>query len=245
VTYYAPRYLFRRYEVLRRVLPGETFLEVGPGRLQLARDLLSYFDQGILVDFSPGSNAYYVRLPVGDQKRLKLIIGDLMDLQLAVKVNCVVACEVMEHIEDDAAFLRRLHQLLQDGGQLMLSVPAHMRCWSYSDEAVGHFRRYERLELKQLLQAAGFRNIQIVGYGYPYVNAIRYAREMWGWQQQHTRIGWSQKQRSQQSGMSTGAGLGTFVGFIVNPKTVRPFAYLARLANHSDRSEAYLATAQK
>jgi hypothetical protein len=55
MKYYPPRYLFRRYELLRRVSEGNHFLEIGAGRLLLSVELLRYFRRGTLIDFSEKS----------------------------------------------------------------------------------------------------------------------------------------------------------------------------------------------
>lgn len=64
--------------------------------------------------------------------------------------------DVLEHIEGDLAFLEKLRSVLEPGGRLYATVPAHSYLWSYEDCASGHFRRYTRAGLESLLQAAGF-----------------------------------------------------------------------------------------
>jgi len=64
--------------------------------------------------------------------------------------------DVIEHIEDDAAFLRSLHPLLLPGGRLYLTVPAYQVLWSSDDPLAGHHRRYTRGTLARLCRAAGF-----------------------------------------------------------------------------------------
>ena len=64
--------------------------------------------------------------------------------------------DVVEHIEDDVAFLRHLHDLLQPGGMLYLTVPAYNFLWSEADVEAGHFRRYTLGELSQRLKALHF-----------------------------------------------------------------------------------------
>ena len=64
--------------------------------------------------------------------------------------------DVLEHVEDDAAFLRQLHAKLVPGGRLYISVPAYRLLWSVEDDYAGHFRRYRLAELRQVLETAGF-----------------------------------------------------------------------------------------
>src|SRR5262249_14522534 len=65
--------------------------------------------------------------------------------------------DVLEHIEDDVAFLRSLRRLLKPGGRLYVTVPAFPPLWSAEDEHAGHFRRYTRRSLNEVLERGGFR----------------------------------------------------------------------------------------
>ena len=49
---------------------------------------------------------------------------------------------VLEHIPDDAAAVRRFRQVLPPGGKLVVLVPALPQLFGSIDEAVGHYRRY-------------------------------------------------------------------------------------------------------
>lgn len=65
--------------------------------------------------------------------------------------------DVVEHIENDAAFLDRIRAALQPGGRLYVTVPAFQWLWSPEDVDAGHFRRYTRSSLVGLLRATGFQ----------------------------------------------------------------------------------------
>ena len=66
------------------------------------------------------------------------------------------AFDVVEHIADDKAFLSAVRQLLQPGGRFYCTVPACNLLWSDKDVRAGHFRRYGRQSLTEVLQGAGF-----------------------------------------------------------------------------------------
>ena len=68
----------------------------------------------------------------------------------------MVAFDVLEHIDDDAAAAKEVFELLRPGGVFLVAVPCDPRLWSAHDEAVGHVRRYTRPELLSLLTGAGF-----------------------------------------------------------------------------------------
>lgn len=153
-------------------------MEIGPGNLSLAQDLLSKFSRGTLIDFnSTEVEQIFNELKEHRKQRLKLIIADFSEYnQFNTKYDCVVACEVLEHIEIDGAFLQKTNKLLVDGGQLILSVPARQKFWSKDDEIVGHYRRYEKEDLYKKLSEAGYTQIDIISYGFPFINIVRLAR---------------------------------------------------------------------
>jgi hypothetical protein len=71
--------------------------------------------------------------------------------------SCVVALNVLEHIEDDVRALRSAAGLLRPGGAVVLIVPAFPSAMSRFDRQIGHFRRYTRASLGDVLTAAGLR----------------------------------------------------------------------------------------
>lgn len=66
-------------------------------------------------------------------------------------LSAVGMFDVLEHLEDDAALLERVHAALMPGGMLYATVPAHQWLWSLSDVTAGHYRRYNTTSLRGLL----------------------------------------------------------------------------------------------
>ena len=64
--------------------------------------------------------------------------------------------DVLEHVEDDHAFLDALQKALVPGGKLFVTVPAGPRLWSANDKDLGHFRRYRLGALTDMLASKGF-----------------------------------------------------------------------------------------
>jgi len=65
--------------------------------------------------------------------------------------------DVLEHIQDDEAFLVALHDLMPPGGRFYCAVPAMPLLWSKEDEAAEHIRRYTIGSLCRCLVRAGFK----------------------------------------------------------------------------------------
>jgi glycosyltransferase involved in cell wall biosynthesis len=74
----------------------------------------------------------------------------------AGQMDTVVCVNVLEHIDDHEGALRHLRSVLKPGGCLFLLVPRGKRLFGTLDQVVDHHRRYEKDELRQLLEAAGF-----------------------------------------------------------------------------------------
>jgi SAM-dependent methyltransferase len=106
----------------------------------------------------------------------RLLQADLYNLPFAVRFQAVGLFDVLEHLENDEGMLRTILSMLAPGGVLFMTVPAHMRLWSYFDEASLHFRRYDRKSLQKKIEAAGFQveyMTEIMSCLYPLVWAVR------------------------------------------------------------------------
>jgi SAM-dependent methyltransferase len=150
----APSYILRRsavLHILRHAEPGRV-LEIGCGG-----GALLCLASRLLAD-SPGMTV-----------RPSMVADD-------ERFDYLMAFEVLEHIEDDTAALNTWAQYLRSGGTLLLSVPARMRSWGDSDVWAGHFRRYERDDLRSKVSTAGFEVERLVAYGWPLSNLVEPVR---------------------------------------------------------------------
>ena len=59
-------------------------------------------------------------------------------------LDVIVAADVLEHIENDLDAFKCICNLLKDGGNILISVPAMQSMFSYRDEKIGHYRRYSK-----------------------------------------------------------------------------------------------------
>lgn len=76
---------------------------------------------------------------------------------LKLKFSSVFGVNVLEHIKDDVAALRNIRESLVKKGKIVLLVPAKRFAYTRLDKNLGHFRRYEKEELINKLETAGFR----------------------------------------------------------------------------------------
>lgn len=87
----------------------------------------------------------------------------------------VCAFDVLEHIKEDDSALRLWCDWIKPGGHLLLSVPAHARRWGPSDVWAGHYRRYDKAPLLQLIASQGLRIDHAESYGFPLANFTEWA----------------------------------------------------------------------
>jgi SAM-dependent methyltransferase len=222
-------------------------MEIGAADLTLTRELLQRFERGLAVDFTDDLPESYAALPEELRERLEISNINVMTEDVPGAFDCVVACEVMEHIEDDAGFAARLHGFLKPGGQVLISVPAREKYWTVHDELVGHLRRYERADLAAMMEEAGFSDVQVVAYGYPWINWLSHLRV---WLVRRTladREGWDQEK---QTAMSNHRQIPSWLSaslapLLVNRATVWPFAFFSRFFNRRDLSDGYVLEARK
>ncbi len=95
--------------------------------------------------------------------------------------DVVAAFDVVEHSADDDRALGELVRVLAPGGRLLLSVPAYPWAWSDHDDQAGHYRRYTRPQLVDLVRRSGLevrRATYAFGAVFPLFVAERVARRV-------------------------------------------------------------------
>jgi hypothetical protein len=79
---------------------------------------------------------------------------------LSDAIDHVGLFDVIEHIEDDYAFLGDLCSYQKAGSYAFLTVPSLGFLWSKEDVTAGHFRRYTKKTLSSLLRRTGYEVCQ-------------------------------------------------------------------------------------
>lgn len=184
VTSSAPRYMLR-LAVLGRVFDRylspniSSFLEIGVGLGDVSHYLTKQpqIKSGLAVEFSPEA-ANLLRKRTAHSSKLQVLEEDFLRGDYS-QVDLVCAFEVLEHIEDDLSFIRKINQSLNSNGLFLASVPAYQKKWQPQDTWAGHVRRYEKEELMSKLAQGGFEVIELIDYGFPLLSLIRPAKEIY------------------------------------------------------------------
>ena len=138
---------------VQRTPPDGFVLDIGGGNGFVARALIDAGYSTVLLE--PGAEG---ALNARTRRRIPDVINaTLEDAELRPgAVPAVGLFDVIEHIEDDRAFIARVHGLLRPGGLAYVTVPAHQWLWSVTDVEAGHFRRYSTAQLSARFRDAGF-----------------------------------------------------------------------------------------
>jgi SAM-dependent methyltransferase len=141
---------------------GRRMLEAGAGIGTFTDWLLARRPDAHVTAVEPAANNFPTlsRRWAGDP-RVTAVQGYLDDSLPAASADTVVAVNVMEHVEDDAAFLRAAARVLAPGGHLCLFVPALPALYGSLDEAFEHHRRYTRRGLEGRLRGAGLELVRV------------------------------------------------------------------------------------
>ena len=147
---------FRKKNLLIKLEPllqDKTLLDIGCGKgdvLELAK--------------SKGIEAYGIEPDLTLIKLGKQLYGELdikpstlQDFKPTQKYDCITMIDVLEHIEDDLAQLKKIKKMLNKGGRLIVVVPSPPWLYGQRDRKVGHFRRYSKKQLMAKLVSMGYK----------------------------------------------------------------------------------------
>ena len=151
---------------------GRRVLEVGAG---IGTMTACVADRELVVALETSkSYADHMRRAFADNPAVRVVEGDVTDAGLMAQLaehrfDSAITFNVLEHIEDDVAALRGIHDALLPGGSLAALVPAGRALYCDMDRSVGHHRRYTRRELVSKARRVGFevvqaRHVNVTGY---------------------------------------------------------------------------------
>jgi glycosyltransferase involved in cell wall biosynthesis len=151
------RWIFLKF----RPFLGRRVLEIGSGIGNITKFLLDR-DLVIATDVEP-KYLTLLKNTFGKYKKFKVerlyIPGSEVERYRSYHIDSVICFNVLEHIEQDETALRKIFDLLEPGGRLLLLVPSHPWLYGSLDQHLGHHRRYGKKELKNKLEAMGFKVI--------------------------------------------------------------------------------------
>ncbi len=94
--------------------------------------------------------------------RYHSVCGSITDLPFeSNSFDLIAALDVLEHIPNDSAARSELIRVLAPKGLLIITVPHRMAFYTKQDRIVGHVRRYEYTQIKDLFCSQGLRELEV------------------------------------------------------------------------------------
>ncbi|MFT7486698.1 MAG: SAM-dependent methyltransferase [Candidatus Paceibacteria bacterium] len=165
------------WKLANSAAPDGPWLDLGAGTGGQLEDIRSIAGnrQLLVLDKSEAALAQFQN----QEQRLR---ADALKLPLATdSIAIASAHDVLEHVDCDGLLLEELARCMRADGQLILTVPAWPALFCDHDRALGHFRRYPRSGLKDLVEGAGFEVLELRGFNsllLPAVGMWRAARAL-------------------------------------------------------------------
>lgn len=136
------------HKLVSKFSPQSQLWDIGGGNGCVSAFLISKGIDVTLIE--PGINgANYAKR---NRKIENVICASTNDLNCSLKIDSIGLFDVIEHIEDDIDFIRKIEALLKPGGYLYITVPSFIWLWSNSDVYAQHYRRYTIKTISLLLE---------------------------------------------------------------------------------------------
>jgi 2-polyprenyl-3-methyl-5-hydroxy-6-metoxy-1,4-benzoquinol methylase len=134
------------------------YLEMGGGHGLYISQAISLLKPGTkfdLIDISPTSIEASRSLINNDA--VNYTLSDIFKVKAEKKYDFITMGEVMEHVEDPIALLKKLGELLKDGGSMFVTTPTNA-------PAIDHIYLFKNAEdIRDVIDKAGFRVTDEIG----------------------------------------------------------------------------------
>jgi len=156
-----PNYYRWIYKYARPYLNG-TVLELGCGEGHFLHHYVNQVDMVIAVDYN-STLLRQVEAKFKDWYVQTMLLDLRSDWNAVSQIypDVIIALDVLEHFEDDKAFVEKVRSKLKPDGKFIVKVPAQRGLFSEMDRASGHYRRYDENDLRNLLESCGFSVITL------------------------------------------------------------------------------------
>lgn len=225
-----------------RCEPGR-FIEIGPGAGEITQMLLDRGWSGVSFDLSPETVAglderFAVEIA---ERRFRAVHADYQDAVVDEKVDLVISCMVMEHLEDDveSAFMVKSAACLKPDGVMMGLVPASPAHWGIEDDIAGHCRRYTRESLSRLVRVSNWKLLHLTGLTFPLSNLLLPVSNFLVARGEKHKLAYSALERTEQSGrriVKYKTHFPPVLGLLLNPVTMFPLHLIQKLLGRSPRA---------
>lgn len=151
-----------------KLKPNASILDLGCGDAYVALQLSNYFLSAKFFCVDIAFTPEIIDELSEDLKEYPITLHSSYDElkdQKVKPVDVVLLLDVIEHIEDEIAFLEnlRISGIIDKNTKVIITVPAYQSLFSNHDVYLKHFRRYNVSLLNNHLDKAGYKSLH-VGY---------------------------------------------------------------------------------
>ena len=152
---------FRNYQLyyLKSYIK-DPFLEVGAGQGGLT-NLYKKFTKDITL-IEPDNKLFHILKKKFRKKNIK-IKNQTID-KIKLKYQTIIYFDVLEHIKDDLKEIKIASKKIKKNGRLIFNVPAHQLFYNEFDKAVGHFKRYNKKDFKDIEKKTNLKIEKLIYY---------------------------------------------------------------------------------
>jgi SAM-dependent methyltransferase len=145
---------------------GKHILDIGSGYGVHLEYILPHHPHLAAIDLSFGSvqtlREKFCAYPNFEVRQADVERESDLEALVSKRFDTILCLNVLEHLRDDIATLRRIHRILrEERGVVLLMVPAHQWLYGSMDKQAGHFRRYTSTSLGCKLEQAGFEILRM------------------------------------------------------------------------------------
>lgn len=140
---------------INKYRPNGDFLDIGAGNGFQAQSIINNDYPYKVICCEPGLSGC-----INAKKReIKYVYnGFFQDFPFEkFEIKAIGLFDVIEHIEDDIKFLNEIYEKVSVGTFIFVNVPAMMHLFSETDEFAGHFRRYNKKDIKRIVNNTYFK----------------------------------------------------------------------------------------
>ena len=147
------------YKLVADYLCGVSLLDVGsgPGHFLNYASKRGYTATGI----EPDIGLINIGEKIYGNTDIEMICESVENLETNLKYDNITLIDVLEHISNDKAVLAKISNMLADDGRMVIVVPANPMLYGKRDQSIGHYRRYSKNQLLDLINSCGMRAISI------------------------------------------------------------------------------------
>ena len=146
-----------------RIRPDSVVADIGCGDAFVIQRLSARFPGARFLGIDTAPDAVWS----SDSPQSVTLFRSLAEAAASVKgfVSHMLLLDILEHLPDERRFFKELFDTLpaEDAATFLVTVPAFRRLFSSHDRFLGHYRRYARRPLCQMLRQSGL-SIEKSGY---------------------------------------------------------------------------------